>query len=112
MLISCDVEEVLHIAVNTPQIYQVPKSQRSRLLSILQSTLQKRVMMFLDGCDDPEEISHRQFEATKFRSRVMNQVYQLLREEREKEIATSSSIANGFEYYFNEDGIQLFQNPQ
>ena len=111
MLISCDVEEVLHIAVNTPQIYQVPKSQRSRLLSILQSTLQKRVMMFLDGCDDPEEISHRQFEATKFRSRVMNQVYQLLREEREKEIATSSSIANGFEYYFNEDGIQLFQNP-
>ena len=110
-MISCDVEEVLHIAVNTPQIYQVPKSQRSRLLSILQSTLQKRVMMFLDGCDDPEEISHRQFEATKFRSRVMNQVYQLLREEREKEIATSSSIANGFEYYFNEDGIQLFQNP-
>lgn len=98
------VEEVLHIAVNTPQIYEVPKSQRSRLLAILQSYLQKRVMQFLQGCsDDPEELSHRQLEANRFRSIVMKQVYQLLREEQEREMSMSSTVMNGFEYYFKEN---------
>ena len=98
------VEEVLHIAVNTPQIYEVPKSQRSRLLAILQSYLQKRVMQFLQGCsDDPEELSHRQLEANRFRSTVMKQVYQLLREEQEREMSMSSTVMNGFEYYFKEN---------
>lgn len=98
------VEEVLHIAVNTPQIYEVPKTQRSRLLAILQSYLQKRVMQFLQGCsDDPEELSHRQLEANRFRSTVMKQVYQLLREEQEREMSMSSTVVNGFEYYFKEN---------
>ena len=96
------VEEVLHIAVNTPQIYEVPKTQRSRLLAILQSYLQKRVMQFLQGCsDDPEELSHRQLEANRFRSTVMKQVYQLLREEQEREMSMSSTVVNGFEYFFS-----------
>ena len=98
------VEEVLHIAVNTPQIYEVPKSQRSRLLAILQSYLQKRVMQFLQGCsNDPEELSHRQLEANKFRSTVMKQVFRLLREEQEREMSMSSTVMNGFEYFFQEN---------
>ena len=98
------VEEVLHIAVNTPQIYDVPKSQRPRLLAILKSYLQKRVMQFLQGSsNDPEELSHRQLEANKFRSTVMKQVYRLLREEQEREMSMSSTVMNGFEYYFQEN---------
>ena len=90
------IEETLHIAVNTPQLLEVPKKLRPVVLQLLREQLQKYVMGQLSGTtDDVELMSHRQVEANQFRSRVLREVSEILEAESKKE---AMSFANGFEY--------------
>ena len=58
------IEETLHIAVNTPQLLEVPKKLRPVVLQLLREQLQKYVMGQLSGTtDDVELMSHRQVAA-------------------------------------------------
>lgn len=59
------IEETLHIAVNTPQLLEVPKKLRPVVLQLLREQLQKYVMGQLSGTtDDVELMSHRQEKRT------------------------------------------------
>ena len=95
--LHCDcIEETLHIAVNTPQLLEVPKKLRPAVLQLLREQLQEYVMGQLsDTTDDVELMSHRQVEANQFRSRVLREVSEILEAETKKE---TTSYANGFAY--------------
>ena len=74
--------EVLHIAVNTPQILTVPKHLRSRVIGLLKSQLQNRTLKMLDSvAGDAEEMSKMQMRANQFRLKVMDEVYDILLKE-------------------------------
>ena len=71
--------EVLHIAVNTPQLLDVPHRLFPRILGVLKAKLQRRALKLLEECEgDPNELSRRQLEFTRFRSRVLKQVFSLI----------------------------------
>ena len=90
------IEETLHIAVNTPQLLEVPKKLRPVVLQLLREQLQKYVMGQLSGTtDDVELMSHRQVEANQFRSRVLREVPRFWKRSQRKKpcrLRTASSI--------------------
>ena len=97
--------EVLHIAVNTPQILTVPKHLRSRVIGLLKSQLQNRTLKMLDSvAGDAEEMSKMQMRANQFRLKVMDEVYDILLNEEEEEIENRHTVErNGYEYYYHEN---------
>ena len=100
------IEETLHIAVNTPQLLEVPKKLRPAVLHLLRDQLQKYVMGQLSGTtDDVELMSHRQVEANQFRSKVLREVSEILETETKKE---AMSYANGFEYRMQRGRRRVF----
>lgn len=98
-------DEVLHIAANTPQLLKVPKHLRSRVITILKNQLQNRALKMLEAvAGDVEEVSKMQMKITHFRSKVLNDVYAILRSEEEASMQHRRGIErNGYEYYFVEN---------
>lgn len=98
-------DEVLHIAVNTPQLLEVPRFLRSRVINMLKNQLQNRSLRMLEAvAGDAEEVSKMQLRVNHFRTKVMNDVYEILRKEEENDTSHLKSIErNGYEYVYKEN---------
>lgn len=98
-------DEVLHIAVNTPQLLEVPRFLRSRVITMLKNQLQNRSLRMLEAVAGVvEEVSKMQLRVNHFRTKVMNDVYGILRKEEENDTAHMKSIErNGYEYVYKEN---------
>lgn len=98
-------DEVLHIAVNTPQLLEVPRFLRSRVVNMLKNQLQNRSLRMLEAvAGDAEEVSKMQLRVNHFRTKVMNDVYEILRKEEENDTSHLKSIErNGYEYVYKEN---------
>ena len=99
--------EVLHIAVNTPQLLDVPHRLFPRILGVLKAKLQRRALKLLEECEgDPNELSRRQLEFTRFRSRVLKQVFSLIQSTQPEQQELQKT--NGFEYSFQQNNHSVF----
>lgn len=98
-------DEVLHIAVNTPQLLEVPRFLRSRIINMLKNQLQNRSLRMLETvAGDVEEVSKMQLRVNHFRTKVMNDVYEILRKDEENDTSHLKSIErNGYEYVYKEN---------
>ena len=98
-------DEILHIAVNTPQLLTVPSHLRPRVIGLLKTQLQNRTMKILNSvAEDAEEMSMMQMRANQFRLKVMDEVYDILsNEEKEKNENKQTVERNGYEYYYHEN---------
>ena len=102
-------DEVLHIAVNTPQLLDVPHRLFPRILGVLKAKLQQRALKLLEECEgDPNELSRRQLEFTRFRSRVLKQVYSLIQSTQPEQQELQKT--NGFEYSFQQSNHSVFDD--
>lgn len=101
--------EVLHIAVNTPQLLDVPHRLFPRILGVLKAKLQRRALKLLEECEgDPNELSRRQLEFTRFRSRVLKQVFSLIQSTQPEQQELQKT--NGFEYSFQQNNHSVFDD--
>ena len=101
--------EVLHIAVNTPQLLDVPHRLFPRILGVLKAKLQQRALKLLEECEgDPNELSRRQLEFTRFRSRVLKQVFSLIQSTQPEQQELQKT--NGFEYSFQQNNHSVFDD--
>ena len=104
-------DEVLHIAVNTPQLLEVPSKLYPRILRLLKVKLQRRALMILEACEgDPNELSRRQLEFTRFRTQVMKQADALIQTQHADASQETMKQTNGFEYRFEQYGGSVFDD--
>ena len=104
-------DEVLHIAVNTPQLLEVPSRLYPRILGLLKAKLQRRALMILEECEgDPNELSRRQLDFTRFRTQVLKQVYALIQTQHADASQGTMKQTNGFEYRFEQHGGSVFDD--
>ena len=102
--------EVLHIAVNTPQLLDVPHRLFPRILGVLKAKLQQRALKLLEECEgDPNELSRRQLEFTRFRTRVLKQVNSFI-QSTQPEQQQQFQKTNGFEYSFQQHNHSVFDD--
>ena len=104
-------DEVLHIAVNTPQLLEVPSRLYPRILGLLKAKLQRRALMILEECEgDPNELSRRQLDFTRFRTQVLKQVYALIQTQHADASQGTMKQTNGFEYRFEQHNGSVFDD--
>ena len=104
-------DEVLHIAVNTPQLLEVPSRLYPRILGLLKAKLQRRALMILEECEgDPNELSQRQLDFTRFRTQVLKQVYALIQTQHADASQGTMKQTNGFEYRFEQHNGSVFDD--
>ena len=104
-------DEVLHIAVNTPQLLEVPSRLYPRILGLLKAKLQRRALMILEECEgDPNELSRRQLDFTRFRTQVLKQVYALIQTQHADASQGTMKQTNGFEYRFEQHNGSWFDD--
>ena len=104
-------DEVLHIAVNTPKLLEVPSRLYPRILGLLKAKLQRRALMILEECEgDPNELSRRQLDFTRFRTQVLKQVYALIQTQHADASQGTMKQTNGFEYRFEQHNGSVFDD--